>query len=250
MLKSDKLAPLRRIYGYVLRNLFGTITHVKTNRNVVALTFDDGPDPEITTRLLEILKKHEAKATFFMTGKNAKRYPHIVKQVYQAQHAIGNHSWDHASFPLITGQQRRAEIRSCEKAIAPYGRRLFRPPFGHQTLATRLDALLLRYKVVTWNLLAEDWLDHDAGWMVANLVKNVHAGSIVLLHDRLYHTYEDRYRDREPMLDAVSILLKKLSSRFLFVTVPKLLQQGCPQRQYWYHKGSTDWQNTLKTPEY
>ena len=111
MPKPNKISLAKRIYKYTRCYLFGTITHVKTNHHVVALTFDDGPDPRYTSRLLEILKRHEAKATFFMIGKNAQRYPHIVKQVFQAQHAIGNHSWDHPSFPLITERQRRAEIR-------------------------------------------------------------------------------------------------------------------------------------------
>lgn len=240
---------IKSIFRYTRCNLFGTITHVKTNHNVVALTFDDGPDPRFTPRLLEVLKRHEAKATFFMIGKNAQRYPQIVKQVFQAQHAIGNHSWDHPSFPLITVRQQRAEIRSCEKVIAPYGRRLFRPPFGHQTLASRIVALLLCYKVVTWNVTAEDWLDHDADWIAANLVNKIHAGSIVVLHDRLYHVYEDRYGDREPMLDSVNILLDQLSSRFLFVTVPELLQNGRPQRQYWCREVTPDWLNALKKVE-
>ena len=249
MTRPNESSLLNRLFRFGLRNLFGTITHVKTNHNVVALTFDDGPDPRFTPRLLEVLKRHEAKATFFMIGKNAQRYPYIVKQVFQAQHAIGNHSWDHPSFPLITGRERRAEIRSCEKAIAPYGRRLFRPPFGHQTLTSHLEALLLRYKVVTWNILAEDWLDHDADWIAANMANKIHVGSIALLHDRLYHVYEDRYADREPMLDAVNMLLERLSSRFLFVTVPELLQHGRPQRQYWCQKGTPDWLNSLKKME-
>src|SRR5690242_18370490 len=87
--------------------VFGTITHVSTSKPAVALTFDDGPDPVFTPRLLDILQQHHAKATFFMVGQAAERHPDIVKKVAAAGHAIGNLSWDHPSFPLLTGRERR-----------------------------------------------------------------------------------------------------------------------------------------------
>jgi peptidoglycan/xylan/chitin deacetylase (PgdA/CDA1 family) len=83
------------------------------------MTFDDGPDPEYTPRLLDILKKYQVHATFFiMVGEAAHNHPKLVRQVAQAGHAVGNHSWDHPSFPLISGRERRAQIRACAEAIA------------------------------------------------------------------------------------------------------------------------------------
>ena len=161
---------LHRVFNAAARRVMGTITHVSTQDAVVALTFDDGPHPESTPHLLDILERHQAHATFFMIGEAAQRHPDLVQRVAQAGHAIGNHSWDHPSFPLISGRERRAQLRACEKAIAPYGQRLFRPPYGHQSAASRLDALWLSYRVVTWNLHAYDWLDHDANWMACGLV--------------------------------------------------------------------------------
>ena len=239
----------KTIFRLTSRKVLGAITHVETKDNVAALTFDDGPDPKSTPNLLEILKKHGAKATFFMIGKNAERYPHIVRQVAQAHHAIGNHSWDHPSFPLISGRKRRAEIRACAKAISPYGQRLFRPTFGQQTLASSFDALFLSYKVITWNIEVEDWLDHDANWITAKLMNGIKPGSVVLLHDSLYHTYEDRYADRKPVLDAVDTLLEQLSGHFRFVTIPELLKHGRPKRQYWYRGSNLDWMNSLNRME-
>ena len=133
---------IRRLGLFLVGNIVGTITHVKTEEAVVALTFDDGPHPEFTPRLLEILEKHHARATFFLVGESAKKYPELVKRIAKAGHSIGNHSWDHPSFPLITGRDRRWQLRACEEAIAPYGQKLFRPPFGNQTIASRLDAFL------------------------------------------------------------------------------------------------------------
>jgi peptidoglycan/xylan/chitin deacetylase (PgdA/CDA1 family) len=225
--------------------MMGTVTHVTTQDPVVALTFDDGPHPESTPRLLDILEKHGAHATFFMVGEAAQRHPDIVRRVAEAGHAIGNHSWDHSSLPLLSGKERRAQIRACEKALAPYGQRLFRPPYGHQSLASRLDALGLGYQVVTWSVTASDWQDRDAQWITDRLTDETSPGDIVLFHDALYTYVEKRYTDREPTLQAVDLLLECLGERFRFVTVPELLRSGEPQRRNWYQEADVDWLNRL-----
>src|SRR5206468_4992188 len=83
----------------------GAITHVATGEAIAALTFDDGPHPEFTPRLLDILDKHRARATFFMLGENARRHPDLVQRVAQVGHVIGNHSWDHSVFPSLTRRE-------------------------------------------------------------------------------------------------------------------------------------------------
>jgi len=235
-----------RLLNAVGWRVLGTITHVSTRKPVVALTFDDGPHPQFTPRLLNILEKHQARATFFMVGEAAQRHPEIVRQVAQAGHAIGNHSWDHSSLPLLSGRERRAQIRACEKALAPYGQRLFRPPYGHQSVASRLDALWLGYQVITWSVSASDWRDRDANWMTERLVKEIQPGSIILFHDALYTYVEKRYADRDPTLRAVSLLLERVGGRFRFVTIPELLRSGEPQRRNWYQEADMDWLNSLK----
>jgi peptidoglycan/xylan/chitin deacetylase (PgdA/CDA1 family) len=99
-------------------------------------------------------KRHNAKATFFMVGQAAARHPDIVEKVAGGGHVIGNHSWDHPSFPLITGRERRAQIQAREKAIAPYGQRLFRPPYGDQSLLSCLEAMWLGYQVIMYSVTA------------------------------------------------------------------------------------------------
>jgi len=222
----------------------GTITHVSTKDAVAALTFDDGPHPEATPRLLDILEKHQACATFFMVGEAAQRYPDLVRRVAEAGHAIGNHSWDHSSLPLLSGKERRDQIRACERALAPYGQRLFRPPYGHQSIASRLDALWLGYQVITWNLVARDWLDHDASWMTNQLANEIKPGSVVLFHDALYTYTDERYVDRGPMLEAVNVLLERFGDRFRFITIPDLLRHGCPQRRNLFQRNNPDWLKT------
>lgn len=88
---------VRRAFRRVRLRLTGTVTNFLTEEPLVALTFDDGPDPVVTPALLEILAAHNAKATFFMTGENAVKHPELVEAVRGGGHAIGNHSWDHPS---------------------------------------------------------------------------------------------------------------------------------------------------------
>jgi peptidoglycan/xylan/chitin deacetylase (PgdA/CDA1 family) len=97
MIWRSGVRALRRAGGAIVRQAVSTITHVSTNEPLAALTFDDGPDPLYTPRVLEILQKHRAQATFFMVGQTALRHPDLVQLVARGGHAIGNHSWDHPS---------------------------------------------------------------------------------------------------------------------------------------------------------
>ncbi len=240
---------LHRILGMATRNCLGTITHVATQDSVAALTFDDGPHPEFTRRLLDILDKYQARATFFMIGKAAQCHPELVKQIAYAGHAIGNHSFDHPSFPYISGRQRRAQIRICAKTIYPYGLKLFRPPYGHQSLASRLDALWLGYEVITWSIIAQDWLERDAQWMANRIMGKIQPGSVILFHDALYDAIDKRYADRGSTLQAVDLLLKQLQGCYRFITIPELLKLGRPQRQHWFQKADINFLNRLKVME-
>jgi peptidoglycan/xylan/chitin deacetylase (PgdA/CDA1 family) len=228
---------LRKVLGTALRKAVGTITHVATQENVAALTFDDGPHPEFTPRLLEILAKYQAQATFFMVGLAAQRHPRVVQQVAQGGHTIGNHTWDHPSLLEISGRERRAQIQACAQAIAPYGQRILRPPYGHQNLASHLDSLWLRYKVVTWSLTPSDWLDQNGASMADWLISHIQPGCIILLHDGVCRPTTQVNLDRHATLIAVDLMLKRLGDWMHFVTLPELLQRGRPQRENWYRKG-------------
>lgn len=238
--------PLTIISRKVKRRLLGTITGVQTEDKVAALTFDDGPEPEFTPRLLEILKRHQTLATFFMVGEAARKQPELVRQVAQAGHAIGNHTWDHQSLPLLSAPERREQIRGWERATGSYGQRLLRPPYGHQNAASRLDALLLGYQVVTWNLVIKDWEDHTAEWMAERVIREIKPGSIVLVHDAIYRDWPEDgvpHYDRREMLRAVEMILENLKGRYRFITVPELLRHGRPIRRYWHVEKSEDWKS-------
>lgn len=236
---------LRRLAGAGMRRATGTLTHVSTHDPVVALTFDDGPDPVSTPRLLDMLAAHQARATFFMVGLPAQRHPELVARVAAGGHVIGNHSWDHPSFPLIPGRDRREQIGACARAIAPHGHRLFRPPFGDQNLASWLDTRRMGHRVVTWNVAAYDWLDHDGSSIADMVMTELQPGDVVLFHDGLFDATEDRFFARESMLSAVELLLDRLAGRFRFVTILELLQHGRPRWEHWAMESSREFLNRL-----
>jgi peptidoglycan/xylan/chitin deacetylase (PgdA/CDA1 family) len=123
--------------------------------------------------------------------------------------------------------------------------KLFRPPYGHQDLATRLDSWRLGYQVVTWNLVAQDWLNEPAATVAERVAERLQPGSIVLLHDALYTTPVAESFDREPTLHTVEMILQQFRSRFRFVTVPELMQHGEPYRKNWQRAPDIPWLNAL-----
>lgn len=238
----------KTIWDYAGPRLLGTLSHVTTAEPLIALTFDDGPHPDSTPALLDILERHGAQATFFMLGEPARRYPEIVRRAGEAGHALGVHGWDHAAFPLLTSAERREQIQRCAQALSPYGTRLFRPPYGYQTFASRLDAWRLGYQVIGWSAHGHDWRDHTAEQLVAMILPQLEPGAVLVLHDVLYHTLEPHYADRRPMLAALDTLLARLAERFQFVTVPELRRRGRAQQSNWYRPANAEWLNQLQSP--
>jgi peptidoglycan-N-acetylglucosamine deacetylase len=216
---------LWKSFSAIEKKVSGAITHVATTEAVAAITFDDGPNPQCTPSLLDMLEKYQVHATFFMLGEAARQHPELVRKVAQAGHAIGNHSWNHPQFPLISSRDRRWQIRACERAIAPYGQRLFRPPFGQHNDVSRFDAWWLGYRVINWDVDSRDWIDDDANSIAAHLVHQIHSGSIILFHDGLFQPAEERYANRQPMLEALASVLQQLNRRFRFVTIPELIHK-------------------------
>lgn len=211
----------------------GTVTHVATEEPLVALTFDDGPDPDATPALLEILASRNAKATFFMTGENAAAYPELVAAVMAGGHAVGNHSWDHPSFPLISARERKAQIRRCARVLAANDTAIFRPPYGHQSAASRRDVLLSGHEVIAWNVCVPDWEDHDGEWLADFALQRIKPGSVVLMHDGMVDFTGGACLDRKQTLVAVGQVLDALHEQFEFVTVPELMRRGKWVRTLW-----------------
>lgn len=237
---------VRKAVRRVRRRFFGTIIHVDTAEPLVALTFDDGPDPVITPALLELLGEHGARATFFMTGEHAAAYPDLVAAVRDGGHAIGNHSWDHPSFPLIPGRERRSQIRRCAGVLPESDGSLFRPPYGHQSAASRWDALLTGHEVVTWSVCVPDWEDHDGAWLADFALQRITPGSVVLMHDGMIDFQGEACPAREATLDAVGRILTALHGHYGFVTVPELMRRGKVVRAAWCMEPDLEILNSLQ----
>jgi peptidoglycan-N-acetylglucosamine deacetylase len=150
------------------------------------LSFDDGPHPEHTPVLLELLRAHNAKATFFLIGDLVEKYPHIVQQIVDEGHTIGNHSMTHPRLPKLTARDQLADIARADAVMSRFNgrrRQMFRPPNGRATIATIFNSLLKRQPLVLWSIDSMDY-QLDAEQVAARLEKlTVRGGDILLFHD-------------------------------------------------------------------
>jgi peptidoglycan-N-acetylglucosamine deacetylase len=215
------------------RNL-GTVTGVDTAEPLVALTFDDGPHPEYTPRLLDVLRRHGALATFFVIGERVAAAPEIAMRIVEEGHVLANHTWSHPRMPDISGARRREEIRRCAEIIAPLGgTTLFRPPHGAQTVASRLDVRRCGHDCVTWSDHYEDWLALPSEVIASRLRATMRPGTIAVLHDATWDPIEPGAEDRSALIDAVDRVLEDHSGRLRFVTLPELMRHGTVRRKAW-----------------
>jgi len=164
--------------------LFGS-----TRRGVAqacALTFDDGPNPRVTPHLLSLLERHRVPATFFVLGKYVDQCPALAAEIVAANHAIGNHTYDHPNLLFFTRRQIIEELNRCEDAVfRATGRHssCVRPPFGFRGPQFHSAAREIGLsEVVMWSVSGHDW-DSQPAARVSRRISKVQSGDIVLLHD-------------------------------------------------------------------
>lgn len=240
---------LRAAGERLLAPLLGTVVAVETREPLVALTFDDGPDPEATPRLLELLARHGAHATFFALGRQLERHPHLAARIASEGHALANHTFDHPSLPRLGGRARRRDLRAAQRALGARSSGLVRPPYGHLDPASRLDMLRLGLQPVGWSAHCEDWRAHDAEALRARLEPALRPGAIVLMHDRLHAWDDPAARDRSPLLTALDAALNAAPAGTRFVTVPELLRAGRARRRIRWRRGDDAWLDGLERDE-
>lgn len=220
---------LRRTREHALGRLYGVVVGVDTDRSLVALTFDDGPDPVTTPRVLEVLERHGARATFFMIGRQARRHPDLVARVAAAGHTVAHHTADHLSLTELDRATMRSQIAGGYEAVMPYGVRLFRPPRGHLDLTAWRVVRSEGHEIVAWTGHAFDWTAQDAPTLTARLQACLKPGAIVLLHDAPQRGDATDGSARSELLVGLEEVLAAPNS-WRFVTVPELLVAGRPRR--------------------
>jgi peptidoglycan/xylan/chitin deacetylase (PgdA/CDA1 family) len=190
---------------------------VCNGRPSVALTFDDGPDPATTPRVLDMLREKQVRATFFVVGKRAGQHPELVRRALAEGHLVENHTWSHPPlFCFLTPGRLRAEIEKCTETLLRIGGRrprYFRSPVGlrHALLRPYLRRAGLEY--VSWRIRSRDTLNVKSGALTGRILNKVMPGDIVLLHDR-------RVGGADVMLGVLPRVIDELRSRgFDFVRV-------------------------------
>ncbi len=192
----------------LIQNLFNeyiwSFSFKKTPKKVIHLTFDDGPTPEITDWTLDLLKKHNAKATFFCIGKNIDAHPKLFNRIVSEGHAIGNHTYNHLNGWKTNNTDYIKNIEKTEKSIQQYlkntklktqnSKLLFRPPYGK--IKNKQAKLLLKkgYSIIMWNVLSGDF-DQTISpkKCTKNVLKNTQNGSIIVFHDSVKASKNIKY---------------------------------------------------------
>jgi peptidoglycan/xylan/chitin deacetylase (PgdA/CDA1 family) len=167
---------------------------VDTPDRVVALTYDDGPNPAQTPGVLDALARHDARATFFVLTDRAERHPDLVREMLARGHEVGLHGIDHARLTSLPGREAASRVREGKRRLeAVTGRpvRLYRPTYGAQGLLQYLATRRLGMDVVIWTAWARDWADGPAAEVADRAVGALHPGAVVLLHDTTDDTREE-----------------------------------------------------------
>lgn len=239
---------LRRLLGPGARNRLGrvaavvgrplaSIESVVTSRPVLALTFDDGPDPDVTPAILDVLAGTSARCTFFVLAQRAEAHPRLVRRMVDEGHELGVHSVDHRHLPDLRGSELTAQILGARDRIAAVGGvrpALFRPPFGEQTVRSLVRTRRHDMRVVLWSDWVEDWVDQPADEVRSRMTAAARRGGILLFHDGLAAAPGDRPpRTSFDRATVVRGFLDDITAQGLAaVTTSELLQLGRPRRRF------------------
>jgi peptidoglycan/xylan/chitin deacetylase (PgdA/CDA1 family) len=166
-----------------VQKIFNGITWRIESENEVFITFDDGPIPEITPWILDILKERGVKSTFFCVGDNVKKHSDIYDRIIKEGHSVGNHTYNHLSAWKVRQDE---YLENVSKAATVIDSKLFRPPYG-KLYPNIYKALTKKaYKIIMWEILSGDFDNNKTNEVVlSQSIKNLKAGSIIVLHDNL-----------------------------------------------------------------
>lgn len=166
----------------LISKLSTLIWEIPTDKKEIFLSFDDGPVPEVTPKVLKILDKYNVKATFFCVGENVKKNPEVYNQIVQHGHSVGNHTFNHLDGWSVVSREYVENAEACENYFTT---NLFRPPYG-RIRTTQVIKLRKKFKIIMWSVLSGDFDKNVTPEKCLNqVIKNTKKGSIVVFHDSL-----------------------------------------------------------------
>ena len=189
----------------------------------LAISFDDGPEPQITPRVLDVLARYHARASFFVMGVHAVKYPDLVRRIYSEGHEVGNHSWSHPDLTRTLPGEIEAQVSRTQDVVMAAGvpaPHLFRPPYGAVNDTVRAHVPLA---LAMWNVDPEDWREKDPAKILEHIEASAKPGAVIDMHDTHPQTVE-----------ALELTLKKFQGRYQFVTVSELFDIPSGQRGEFY----------------
>ena len=201
-----------------------TFTGLRPGTKQLALTYDDGPNDPHTFHLLEVLARHNVKATFFLIGRYVKQRPDIARDLMRAGHVVGNHTFSHPNLIFSSADATRMQLRECEQtlndAVGEHSR-LFRPPFGGRRPSTLRIARGLGMEPVMWNVTGWDWKGNPSEYVERKVSGQIRGGDVILLHDGSHAAFG---ADRSQTVIATDRLIARYKSEgYDFVTVPAMM---------------------------
>lgn len=218
--------------------IFGkTLVSGPHDERVVALTYDDGPNPPYTNAIVDVLRQERVRATFFVVGEAVQAYPDVVRRETRDGNAIGNHTWAHEHLVLDDSAALRETLEKTDRAIfAATGThtRIMRPPYGGRDWLVLGEVRKLGYTPVMWSVpLAKDWEYPPASVIAQRVLRYVTDGSIIVLHDGnrgivCTRTHQPAHVcDRSADVEATRLIVDALKREgYRFVTIPELLERG------------------------
>jgi peptidoglycan/xylan/chitin deacetylase (PgdA/CDA1 family) len=213
----QSMAPTGQWYGRAF-------TGLRRGSRQLALTFDDGPNDPHTLRLLEVLARHNVKATFFLIGRYVKQRPDIARELAQAGHVVGNHAFSHPNLIFASARETKTQLRDCQQvltdAVGEHSR-LFRPPFGGRRPGTLKIVRALGLEPVMWNVTGWDWKGKPAEYVEKKVSEQIRGGDVILLHDGSHAAFG---ADRSQSVVATDRIIARYKSEgYEFVTVPEMM---------------------------
>jgi peptidoglycan/xylan/chitin deacetylase (PgdA/CDA1 family) len=211
--------PTSQVYGH-------TFIGLERGSPYVALTYDDGPNDPDTLKLMEVLARHDVRATFFVLGKFAQQKPEIVRALASAGHVIGNHSWDHPRLIFASKVELRRQIVETQSAIfdaCGVTPTLFRPPYGGRRPGTLSAVRKLGLEPIMWNVTCYDWKSTSADKVVAHAQRQIRGGDVILMHDG---DQQAMGADRSHSVEATDRILAQYKAQgYQFVIVPEMMKK-------------------------